>query len=73
MHLGIAKTPFLHFHLTTESSNGKRLQILDTHREFQSSASPTKYSGHFLFSTLTFGWTELEKWLISQWKVKQLP
>ncbi len=23
MHLGIAKTPFLHFYLTTKSSNGR--------------------------------------------------
>ncbi len=28
MHLGIAKTPFLHFHMTTKSSNGMWSQIL---------------------------------------------
>ena len=35
MHLGIAKTPFFHFHMTTKSANGMQLQILGTHEEFQ--------------------------------------
>ncbi len=57
MHLGIPQTPFFHFHLTTQSSNGMRWQILDTHREFQFLTLPNLY---IKFQVVSFS----KKWIL---------
>ncbi len=51
MHLGLAKTPFFHFHLTAKSANGMRLQILNTHEEFQFSTQPNIYAVYTVMVT----------------------